>query len=257
MTATAVALNRRSGGAGGNHLVLLHGLGATGEVWGPLVALVEKEADWRWTAPDLRGHGRSPWAAPYDPMTLANDVAHLPVMESEAERLVILGHSLGGVVALTQASGLSGVQPTTALALGVKVAWTADELARMAALSGAAPKVFDTREAAIERYLKVSGLWGLVTGDDPIATAGVAPADGGWRLAMDPRVNGVGAPDMQALLAKARCPVHLARGEYDALVTAEQLRGHDGAAVDLPGLGHNAMVEAPRPVWDWVRGRLA
>jgi pimeloyl-ACP methyl ester carboxylesterase len=253
---TAQALDCSSGGGGPNHLILLHGLGATREVWAPLISLVEQEGEWRWTAPDLRGHGRSPWAAPYDPATLADDVAHLPGVGVGSQRLVVLGHSLGGVVALVLASGLCGVQPTAALALGVKVAWTPDELARMTALAGAAPKTFDTREAAIERYLKVSGLWGLAASDDAMAASGVTQAAGGWRLAMDPAANGVGAPDMASLLRDARCPVHLARGENDPLVAAARLRAFEPAAVDLPGLGHNAMVEGPSRVWDWVRACL-
>jgi pimeloyl-ACP methyl ester carboxylesterase len=256
--APAQVLAHKSGGAGQDHLVLLHGLGATGEVWSPLSGVVENEPGWRWTSVDLRGHGRSPWAAPYDPVTLAGDVGQLlRAIEPPAERLVVLGHSLGGVVALALASGLFGVRPAAALGLGIKVAWTADELARLTTPAGSAPKVFETREAAIERYLKVSGLWGLAAADDPMATAGVARADGGWRLAMDPRANGVGAPDMPALLGAAHCPVHLARGEHDPLVAAQQLRACDPAAVDLPELGHNAMVEGPRRVWDWVRACLA
>jgi pimeloyl-ACP methyl ester carboxylesterase len=251
-----VALHHRSGGGGPNHLVLLHGLGATGEVWGPLIAVVENEPGWRWTCVDLRGHGRSPWAPPYEPATMADDVAHLPALQSD-ERLVVLGHSLGGAVALALAGGLFGVQPTEALALGVKVAWTADELDRMTALGSAASKVFETLEAATERYLKVSGLTGLVSIDDPMATAGVTRADGGWRLAMDPRANGVGAPDMPSLLGDANCPIHLARGEKDPLVSAAQLLRDDPAAVDLAGLGHNAMVEGPGRVWDWVRACLS
>jgi pimeloyl-ACP methyl ester carboxylesterase len=255
-SAPAVALHHRSGGGGPNHVVLLHGLGATCEVWGPLVSVVASDRSWRWTCVDLRGHGRSPWGPPYTPATMADDVAQLLALQSEAERLAVLGHSLGGVVAIALAGGLHGVRPTAALALGVKVAWRQDELDRMTALASAASKVFETREAASERYLRVSGLSGLVSLDDPMATAGVTRADRGWRLAMDPRANGVGAPDMQSLLTDAHCPVHLARGENDPLVTAAQLLRCDPAAIDLAGLGHNAMVEGPGRVWDWVRACL-
>src|SRR5665213_2682555 len=143
--APAQVLAHKSGGGGQDHLVLLHGLGATGEVWSPLIGVVENEPGWRWTSLDLRGHGRSPWATPYDPAMLAADIGHLlRAIEPPAKRLVVLGHSLGGVVALALASGLFGVRPAAALALGIKVAWTADEQARLTALAGAAPRVFDT-----------------------------------------------------------------------------------------------------------------
>ena len=44
-------------------LILLHGLGATGQVWDPLV----EAAAWsgRILAPDLPGHGSSSWADTY------------------------------------------------------------------------------------------------------------------------------------------------------------------------------------------------
>jgi len=62
----------------------------------------------------------------------------------------------------------------------------------------------------------------------------------------------VGKPPLSELAALARCPVHLARGRHDALVTMEQTRGIDPDARELGPHGHNVMVEAPAQVWDWV-----
>ena len=39
--------------------------------------------------------------------------------------------------------------------------------------------------------------------------------------------------------------------QTDAMVTHEQLAVYDAGARDLPG-GHNAMVENPGAVWDWI-----
>ena len=66
---------------------------------------------------------------------------------------------------------------------------------------------------------------------------------------MDPAANGVGAPEMARLVAEADCPVRLIRGERDPMQTLEQLTALDPGAFDLPGLGHNAMVEDPEAVW--------
>jgi pimeloyl-ACP methyl ester carboxylesterase len=70
----------------------------------------------------------------------------------------------------------------------------------------------------------------------------------GWRLAQDPRTFGVGVPDMPGLLAAVDCPVVLARGEHDPMVTHEQLAALVADPVTLPGLGHNAHVEDPAAV---------
>jgi pimeloyl-ACP methyl ester carboxylesterase len=61
---------------------------------------------------------------------------------------------------------------------------------------------------------------------------------------------------MRALIAAARAPVHLARGGTDTMVTRDQLLEYDPQARDLPG-GHNAMVDNPGAVWDWIEGYLA
>ena len=55
-------------------------------------------------------------------------------------------------------------------------------------------------------------------------------------------------PDMVGLLAQARCPVVLARGEHDPMVTDDDLAALVTHPVVLPGLGHNAHVEDPAAV---------
>src|SRR5207248_10208775 len=69
----------REGGAGAQRLVLIHGMGANADVWMPL----EKHLQGRWLAPDLRGHGRSPHAAPYSFAGYAADVADLLRQDEE------------------------------------------------------------------------------------------------------------------------------------------------------------------------------
>jgi len=75
-------------------------------------------------------------------------------------------------------------------------------------------------------------------------------------VAFDPAVFAVGAPDMVGLLAAARAPVLLIAGERDPMCTAEQLRRLVPDPVILPGLGHNAHVEAPAALWPLLE-RLA
>ena len=112
---------------------------------------------------------------------------------------------------------------------------------------------YDSREEAVERFLRVSGLRGLVPADDPMVADAVvdraAAGEGsGWRLAQDPRTFGVGVPDMAGLLAAVSCPVVLARGEHDPMVTHADLASLVPDPVTLPGLGHNAHVEDPAAV---------
>ena len=235
-------LRINQGGSGEPLLVLLHGLGATGDVWRGWRPLLARRWPGRWLAPDLPGHGGSPPLAAYTFDDLAAVVAGIV---QPGTRVVVLGHSLGGVVGLALANDAFAVPVQAVIGLGIKVAWTAEELDRAQAAAHRPPTWFASREEAAVRYLRISGLAGLLAAADPAVDAGLAEQHGRWRLAMDPGALAVGAPDMTHLLVRCQAPVTLARGEHDAMNTGEQLARLGVPAVTLPGLGHNAHVESP------------
>ncbi|PWR11085.1 alpha/beta hydrolase [Micromonospora acroterricola] len=236
-----------SGGQGGRGpvLLLLHGMGTTGDVWLPWAPLLEQHWPGRWLAPDLAGHG---WSAPlpsYSFNGLAERIAH---GLAPCDRIVVLGHSLGGVVGLALAARASGMPVDAVVGLGIKAVWSPDELTRAAELAARPVSWFATRAEAARRYLRVSGLAGLVPPEHPVVDAGLRQVDGRWRLAMDPGAFAVGDPGLAALLAATDVPVVLARGEQDQMVTDAQLKEFGVPVVTLPGLGHNAHVENPGAV---------
>ena len=236
-------LRVHQGGSGEPLLLLLHGLGATGDVWDGWRPLLARQWPGRWLAPDLPGHGGSRPLSRYTFDTLAAAVAGIA---DDGTRTVVLGHSLGGVVALALASGGFTVPVQAVIGLGIKVAWTEEDLDRAQAAAHRSPAWFASRDEAAARYLRMSGLAGLLAADDPAADAGLREQHGRWRLAMDPGAFAVGAPDMAQLLARCQAPVTLARGEHDAMNTDEQLTRLGAPTVTLPGLGHNAHVESPQ-----------
>ncbi len=226
-----------SGGSGDPLLLLLHGLGATGDVWAGWQPVLAERWPGRWLAPDLPGHGGSAPLPDYTFDALAAAVQ--PLVEP---RTVVLGHSLGGVVGLA----LAAQAPVSrVVGLGIKVAWADEELGRAQALAERPVAWFDSREEAVARHLRVSGLAGLLTPDDPAINPGLIEENGRWRLALDPRAFGVGAPDLAGLVASSPAPVTLARGELDPMNTDDQLGQFGVPALTLPGLGHNAHVESP------------
>ncbi|MEN3614970.1 alpha/beta hydrolase [Plantactinospora sp. ZYX-F-223] len=239
------------GGTGQPVLLLLHGMGATGAVWRGWAEPLADRWPGRWLAPDLPGHGGS---APLDRYSFDSLAAGLAGLFAPGDRVVVFGHSLGGAVGLALA-GCGSDEPTGAgtgwaveavIALGVKVGWTPDELGKAAALAARPVAWYDSRAEAAQRYLRVSGLVGLVEPDDPVVDAGiVATEDGRWRLAMDPGAFGVGAPEMGGLLSAVSAPVLLARGERDPMVGDDQLARFGVPSRMLSGLGHNAHVEDP------------
>jgi pimeloyl-ACP methyl ester carboxylesterase len=83
----------------GAPLVILHGLWGASENWLPVANRLSDR--FRVILPDLRGHGRSPHADPMDYETMSDDVAALVESLSLPVPPALVGHSLGGKVAMT------------------------------------------------------------------------------------------------------------------------------------------------------------
>ncbi|KOX12329.1 alpha/beta hydrolase [Micromonospora sp. NRRL B-16802] len=226
-------------------LLLLHGMGATGDVWLPWAPLLEQHWPGRWLAPDLAGHG---WSAPLPTYSFEGFANRIAQALAPGDRIVVLGHSLGGVVGLALAARAAGTPVDAVVGLGIKAVWTPDELTRAADVAARPVSWFASRSEAARRYLRVAGLAGLVPPDHPMVDAGLRQIDGRWRLAMDTGAFAVGEPDLAALLAATDVPVVLARGEHDTMVTDAQLKEYGVPVATLPGLGHNAHVEDPAAV---------
>ncbi len=86
-------------GDDGPLLVLIHGITEDRHSWDP----VPLSDHYRVVRVDMRGHGASPGAEPYDPSTLARDVHAVVEREAAGQTPVVIGHSMGGVVATAYA----------------------------------------------------------------------------------------------------------------------------------------------------------
>ncbi|ALE73028.1 alpha/beta hydrolase [Pseudonocardia sp. EC080610-09] len=84
-----------SGDPDGPPVLAIHGVTGHGLRFRPLSGAMP---DLRWTAVDVRGHGRSPWTPPWN---LERHVADaLQVLDDEGSgRAVVVGHSFGGAIA--------------------------------------------------------------------------------------------------------------------------------------------------------------
>jgi pimeloyl-ACP methyl ester carboxylesterase len=239
-----------SGGGGEKLIVMLHGLGANSAVWRRMIALAPQRWAGRWVAPDFRGHGRSAMQGPWGYAAHAADIAAL-IEDEKTENVTLLGHSFGGPVAALVAAGWFGPRMREVVAVGVKIDWTEDEVAKARELALRPARSFSTRAEAIERYLKVSGLFGLVDPASPEALAGVTGNEGDYRVALDPRAYGAVGPSIEKLLRLASA-LRLAAGANDPMVSLGQMRRIDPAAIVFDDVGHNAHWEAPESVWNFV-----
>jgi lipase len=95
----------RMGDPNGPPLLALHGVTGHGRRWSPVAE--RGLPDRRWLAPDLRGHGRSTWDAPWTAEQHVADV--LDTLDAEAvERCDVIGHSFGGLLATYLAAAAPG-----------------------------------------------------------------------------------------------------------------------------------------------------
>jgi pimeloyl-ACP methyl ester carboxylesterase len=236
---------RERGGRGEHAYLLLHGLGATGAVWRGVGRELESRGDGEWLVVDLPGHGGSESLPRYSVGALASAVAQ--ALDPDRPYRVI-GHSLGTYVGLALASGWFGARIVSVLGVGPKIEWSEADVAAMAELARKPARVFEDETEAWSRYRKVSGLDFRVAPDSALVERGIVPTEGGFRLATDPRTALVAGAPFATLAASAQCPVLLARGASDPMVTLDELRVHCAAAIEIPDTGHNAHVESPASI---------
>lgn len=84
----------------GDPLVILHGLFGSRKNWASVARILGDRH--RVLTVDLRNHGESPWASPHDYPSMADDVAGF-IRDRVGGPAAVLGHSMGGKVAMTLA----------------------------------------------------------------------------------------------------------------------------------------------------------
>lgn len=243
------------GGTGARLAVLLHGLGANRAVWSRMTDIADRHWNGRWLAPDFRGHGGSPAEGSFGYGAHAADIADL-ISDEDPANVTLVGHSFGGVIAALAGSGLYGGCVHDIAAFGVKIVWNADETAKARETAARPAKTFATRKDAVERALKLAGLFGLAEATSDVAANGVVADGNGWRVALDARVFGAVGPSVPDLLRLAP-NLRLAAGDRDPMVSLADMRAIDQAARIFPGTGHNVHWEAPAAVWAFVNKKDA
>lgn len=182
-------------------LILQHGGRDHGRSWDDVVQALLP--DWRIIAPDLRGHGDSEWAADgsYGMEDFLYD--HAILFEAlEIERAVVIGHSLGGNIAVRHAA----VRPDRVSklivieGLGPSPAADAERIARP--IAERLGSWIEKRRRALVRqrrvYESIDAAVARMTGEHPhlapdlarrLTIHGTERVDGGYCFKADPAMN--------------------------------------------------------------------
>ena len=96
----------------GEPLIILHGLFGSAANWRSMASALAKpespqQARWKLILPDLRNHGASPHSPTHRYSDMVSDILKL-MDDLQLERAHLLGHSMGGKVAMLMASKASG-----------------------------------------------------------------------------------------------------------------------------------------------------
>lgn len=93
-----MALRIKETGSGDRNVVLLHGYLESLDVWDDFQRILSKQA--RVLSVDLPGHGISEVKGDVHTMEFLADTVHAAMLSQGMERAVVVGHSMGGYVAL-------------------------------------------------------------------------------------------------------------------------------------------------------------
>lgn len=171
----------RFGPLGPVRVLALHGLTGHGRRWQHLAGYLPEIAV---AAPDLLGHGRSSWNAPWS--VDANVAALAALLDEQADApVLVVGHSFGGALALQLAAARPG-QVAALLLLDPAVGLDGKWMSEIAEAMFCSPYYSDRAEA---RQEKAAGSWADV--DPAVLDADldehlVELPDGrfGWRISL-------------------------------------------------------------------------
>lgn len=246
---TTVLHAHRFGPPGPVRLLALHGLTGHGERWRHFANYVPEIAV---AAPDLIGHGRSSWAAPWT--IEANVAAVAALLDAEADApVLVVGHSFGGAVAMHLAAArpdLVGALLLLDPAIGLDGQW----MSQIAEAMLAAPDYPDRDEA---RQEKAGGSWADV--DPAVLEADLAEhlirlPNGryGWRISLPAMMSYWSELARDVVLPPAGIPTTVVRATWtappyvsDGLIAA--LRDRLGGEFELVDYECDHMVPHAKP----------
>lgn len=230
-------------------VIFLHGFPFNRTIWQPLVPLLQ--ADARLILPDLRGFGGSPVTeGVYAMRLLADDV--LALMDRlEIDRALLVGHSMGGYVALSFAQAY----PNRLLGLGLVATQAAADtperrqsrykIAESVGHKGARVVAGSMVNTLTPRAELIQPITELILKSHPVGIVGA--------------LKGMAERhDLTGILSNVHVPAVVIAGTDDQLLSMDKSEMMaqmlpKGWLVKVPGAGHMLMMEEPQQVADALR----
>lgn len=236
---------RRWGDPGNHTAVLIHG-GAAHAHWWDHVA-PQLAADREVIAFDLSGHGDSEHQDHYSLERWASEALAVSSLAS-SPRPVLIGHSLGGMVALEAATRAGAALDGVVIIDSPVINATPEDNAAAARLAFGPARLYPSREEILARFRPVPPQPTLHYVESYIAGTSVRQVPGGWTWKFDPEVFDR-APRLPHL-APLRCRSAFVRGEHGMVPASMAAQIYEGLGkstqmITIPQSGHHIMLDQP------------
>jgi pimeloyl-ACP methyl ester carboxylesterase len=248
-------------------LVLLHGIRLHARCWDHFARTIEAER--RVLALDARGHGDSDWApGEYHLHDFYEDL--LAVLDGcGVDRATLVGHSLGGRVALLFAHlHPDRVNRLVLVDIGPALPYTAMLRDFSRVTETPHPREFESEQEAVDYLASILTRAPRFMIEESVRH-GMRPAkNGGHTWKYDPSLGGPPLPragqrewDLWEAAASLSCPTLLLHGEHSQVVTEDMAARMaqdigDFRAVKIAGAGHALFTEQPEAFAGHVRNFL-
>ncbi|WP_269322895.1 alpha/beta hydrolase [Pseudonocardia halophobica] len=251
----------RAWGPPGEGVLLIHGGAAHARWWDHLGPLLVEPEGRRVVAMDLSGHGDSGRRERYTLQQWAGEALAVADAAGLAPLPVILGHSMGGMVALIAAQEFGDrLGGAVAIDTPVREMPPEDKAARQRRAFGPL-RVYAERERAIRHFRTVPPQDGEPYVLAHIAEHSLRAVEGGWSWKFDPRVfarNPLTPDDLDI----PGCRVALFRAEHGLMpkhmgeMVSDRL-GRGVPVVEIPAAAHHVMIDSPIALVTGLRTLLA
>ncbi len=245
-------------------IVLVHGGAAHARWWSHIAPFLT--SSYHVVAIDLSGHGDSDWREEYSGETWAREVVEIAASDGMVGSPVIVGHSMGGGVAMTAAALFPDDVPGIVIVDTPVTKPDPESDGRGSGRMLRNPKRYPTLEEAKQHFHLVPPQ----PFDDPHLRDWVAGSslrqteDGDWAWKFDPAMpRSRSGPAWSEMLAQVRCRVAVFHGELSAIVNADvnaymnDLLGRTAPFVEIPQAHHHLILDQPLAFVAALRAILA